>query len=140
MRLLFFRAQYGTPYDRLYAWLTNGSFSRIAIELEDGRCFGVNYSTGRFHWVEIKGYQWYSRELYAGLEEVRDWCFAHIGKDIPELTWWKVFLLHFINPMLVRDYIATEIGKALTKAGYEGISYVLDVNKVFVWAEDESST
>jgi hypothetical protein len=84
MKIIFYKAKYGTYWDKFIAWLTDGPFSHCEIVFSDGKCFSASPRHGgvRFKDINIIEERWTEIDLgdIPEEEEIINWCSTQIGK------------------------------------------------------------
>lgn len=141
MRLLFFYAKYGTWWDKLFAWLTGGPytkalFSQIRIEFSNGQRFGVSMKSGR----AMMNIQPFRRKYRKAMivncpeEDIKEWCegivaFQHISHGSFDS------FCNFWRPLFRRYRNAEFVAEAFSMAGYHSLPNYPSAENMFVWAE-----
>jgi hypothetical protein len=141
MRLLFFYAQYGTWWDRLFAWITGGpytpaKFSQIQVEFNDGQRFGVDMKSGRAK-MNVPPFRKKHRlamVIDCPEEEIQEWLQGTVAINRIMQGGFGSFC-NFWRPLYRRYRNAEQVAEAFVMAGYHSLPDYPSAENMAVWAE-----
>lgn len=100
MKILFYRAEYGTFVDKLIAWWTRGPYSHTELYFEeDGLCYSCSPREDecRYKKIDISGEHWdyfFLKDEYFDYEQIRFFCDTQLGK---RYDWIGIIFSHIIR-------------------------------------------
>ena len=78
MKIAFYRAEFGTKYDKIVSFLTRSPYSHCEIVLQDGKCWSSSRRDGgvRSKYIDFDG-KWDLYDLPEEFDEIKiNYCFS----------------------------------------------------------------